>query len=61
MNWAGPDAFFAMGGYGTYVWGAFGVFACCLVAEAVAVSARLRRALRDAGRGNDLDDPEDPS
>ena len=25
MNWESPAAFLAMGGYGLYVWGSFGV------------------------------------
>ena len=36
--------FFAMGGYGFYVWGAYGVTALLLAAEVIAV-ARRRRSL----------------
>jgi heme exporter protein D len=36
--------FLAMGGYGFYVWGAYGVTALVIVAELVAVRARRRAA-----------------
>ena len=36
--------FFAMGGYGFYVWGAYGVTAALVVLEVVAVHARYRAA-----------------
>ena len=36
--------FFAMGGYGFYVWGAYGLTALLLAVESVAVRARLRNA-----------------
>jgi heme exporter protein D len=39
--------FFAMGGYGFYVWGAYGVTALLIIAEAISVRARLKAA-RDA-------------
>ena len=44
--------FFAMGGYGFYVWSAYGLTALLIAVEIVAVRARLRnarRAARDAG------------
>ena len=37
--------FLAMGGYGWYVWMAYGAVALVVVVEALAVRARLRRAL----------------
>ena len=37
--------FFAMGGYGFYVWGSYLVTALALVVEIFAVRARLRAAL----------------
>jgi len=46
--------FFAMGGNGFYVWGAFGVAALLIAAEILAVRARLtaaRQALRSEGEG----------
>jgi len=37
--------FLAMGGYGFYVWGAYGVTALAIVVEIVALRARRRAAL----------------
>ena len=45
MNWSSWSEFAAMGGYGVYVWGSFGVVAVTLAIEMMAVRAR-RRALR---------------
>jgi len=44
--------FFEMGGYGFYVWGAYGLTAVLLVVEVIAVWARLRNA-RVAASGED--------
>jgi heme exporter protein D len=33
MNWESWQAFWAMGGYGLYVWGAFGMTLLCIVGE----------------------------
>ena len=56
MNWHGAADFFAMGGYGLYVWGAYAVTAACLLAEPVIVAmrhAQARRALvADASEGS---------
>ena len=46
MNWNSASEFFAMGGYGLYVWGAYGVTALCMVAEPVLAALRHRRAVR---------------
>ena len=40
--------FFAMGGYAFYVWGAYGVTALALLAEAIAVRSRLKAARQSA-------------
>ena len=45
MNWSSFSEFAAMGGYGLYVWGAFGVTAIAMLGEMVSLRAR-RRALR---------------
>ncbi len=37
--------FLAMGGYGFYVWGAYGVTALAIVVELLALRARRRAAL----------------
>jgi heme exporter protein D len=46
MNWSSVDEFLAMGGYGLYVWGSFGMCALVLAVECVALAAR-RKALRE--------------
>lgn len=47
MNWASPSDFFAMGGYGFYVWGAYGVTAACMLIDPLLAARRHRRALHD--------------
>jgi heme exporter protein D len=42
MNWGSFSAFVAMGGYGPYVWGSFGLAAAAFVVEWILV--RQRRA-----------------
>lgn len=46
MNWQSAGDFFAMGGYGVYVWGAYAVTAACMLAEPVLVTLRHRQARR---------------
>ncbi len=41
MNWGSASEFFAMGGYGLYVWGSYAVTLACIAIELV--SLRLRR------------------
>ncbi|WP_077002272.1 heme exporter protein CcmD [Variovorax sp. KK3] len=53
MNWNGWDDFFAMGGYGLYVWGAFGMCALVVAVEALQLRA-TRRGLR-VGRQAQID------
>jgi heme exporter protein D len=45
MNWGGWDGFFAMGGYGLYVWGSYAVTLALIAAEIVALALRRRSAL----------------
>jgi heme exporter protein D len=45
MNWSSLSEFLAMGGYGLYVWGSFGMCALVLAVESAALAAR-RKALR---------------
>ncbi len=40
MNWESWQAFWAMGGYGLYVWGSFGMTALCVAAEVWLVRRR---------------------
>ena len=44
MTWHSAADFFAMGGYGLYVWGAYGVTAAFMLAEPALVGLRHRRA-----------------
>ncbi len=44
MNWTSLDQFLHMGGYGLYVWGAYGVTLAALLAEALLARRRLRAA-----------------
>jgi heme exporter protein D len=45
-NWASLPEFLAMGGYGVYVWGAFGMTALVMAIEMASLAAR-RKAARD--------------
>jgi heme exporter protein D len=44
MNWTSLDQFLAMGGYGLYVWGSYGVTLALLLLETLQVRQRLRAA-----------------
>ena len=46
MNWGSPAEFFAMGGYGLYVWGSFGVCALIMVMEPILAKRRQKDILR---------------
>jgi heme exporter protein D len=46
MNWGSLSAFIAMGGYGTYVWGSFGVTVVLIAIEVALLVARHRAARR---------------
>ena len=53
IHWQSFSDFIAMGGYGTYVWGSFGVTVLIMVIEPIIVArtrkttlARLQRQLR---------------
>jgi heme exporter protein D len=53
MHWNSFEDFVHMGGYGLYVWGSYGVTLVVMLAEAVLVVRRRRRAfeaLRSGGR-----------
>ena len=50
MMWHSPAEFFAMGGYGLYVWGSFGVCALAMVAEPWLVRRRQHNILRSLQR-----------
>jgi heme exporter protein D len=44
MNWGGWSEFWAMGGYGFYVWGSYAVTAACLATEVFLLRRRTREA-----------------
>jgi heme exporter protein D len=48
MNWNNADEFFAMGGYGLYVWGAYGMVTLWMLLEPVLAQRRLQRARQQA-------------
>ena len=50
MTWHSASEFFAMGGYGLYVWGAYAVTAACLAIEPVLAVRRHARARRAGGK-----------
>jgi len=54
MNWNSLGDFLAMGGYGLYVWGSFGMTALVLLVECGSLAMR-RKALREMP----LDESED--
>jgi len=44
MNWNSAGEFFAMGGYGLYVWGSYGVMALWMVVEPLLAQRRFSAA-----------------
>ena len=42
MNWGGVGEFFAMGGYGLYVWGSYAVTFVCIAIELASLVMRRR-------------------
>lgn len=50
MNWTNPAEFFAMGGYGLYVWGSFGVAIAVLCTEWLVLRQRRLAALSQVRR-----------
>jgi len=52
MQWSSAAEFFAMGGYGLYVWGAYAVTAAVIVAELVTLIRRGRTLRARAGRSS---------
>jgi heme exporter protein D len=45
MTWNSASDFFAMGGYGLYVWGSYGVTAAWMLLEPLLAARRHRAAL----------------
>lgn len=48
MSWGSASDFWAMGGYGVYVWGSYGVTLALIAIEVLLVRARKRAALENA-------------
>ena len=48
MSWGSFDNFLAMGGYGLYVWGSYGVTLVLMAAELVLLARRRRNAVERA-------------
>lgn len=48
MSWGSWTEFWAMGGYGFYVWGSYGVTAAAIAAEIWALARRTRRSRETA-------------
>jgi heme exporter protein D len=58
MNWNSAAEFFAMGGYGLYVWGSFGACAVAIVLEPYLLGRRqqaILRSLRRHARAEQMD------
>lgn len=52
MSWGSAGEFFAMGGYGIYVWGSYGIAALCIAIELWTLARRARRVRADIASGN---------
>ena len=50
MTWASWTDFFAMGGYGLYVWGSYGVTLALITLEVLSLRRRKRVAIEDLRR-----------
>jgi heme exporter protein D len=50
MSWGSPQDFFAMGGYGVYVWGSYAVATVCIAAELWFLRLRRRTLKRAVSR-----------
>lgn len=55
MRWNSAAEFFAMGGYGLYVWGSVGVTVAALVLELLVLSRRRKSALLQIERQSILE------
>jgi len=53
MNWGGAGEFFAMGGYGLYVWGSYAVAVLLMGAEPLLARHRHAEARRAAARADE--------
>ncbi len=53
MNWNSASEFFAMGGYGLYVWGSYAVTVAFMIAEPLLARRHHRHALREVQLRNE--------
>jgi heme exporter protein D len=53
VNWGSASDFFAMGGYGLYVWGSYVVTALFMATEPLLAARRRRQALQEAALAMD--------
>jgi heme exporter protein D len=58
MQWNSVGEFLAMGGYGLYVWGSFGVCAAAMIIEPLLVGKRNREILGSLARERLADEIE---
>lgn len=49
MQWGSWAEFWAMGGYGLYVWGSFAVTLLCMAVEMISLTIAERAARRPGG------------
>ncbi|MFW9611842.1 MAG: heme exporter protein CcmD [Fluviibacter sp.] len=54
MQWQSVSDFIAMGGYGFYVWGSFGVCAAAMLIEPLLVRHRRKQAIRQIQQSQDV-------
>lgn len=53
MQWNSASEFFAMGGYGLYVWGSFGICAAAMIAEPLLLRHRRNQIIRQLQHENE--------
>jgi heme exporter protein D len=46
MDWASWDEFWAMGGYGLYVWGSYGIFLIAILIEIILLRRGQKETLK---------------
>ncbi|HEX4586252.1 MAG TPA: heme exporter protein CcmD [Burkholderiaceae bacterium] len=61
MHWASWQDFWAMGGAGRYVWGAYGLVGLAFAAEIWSLRARVRRARETVRRASNWSSKEPQS
>lgn len=54
MNWKSAADFWAMGGYGFFVWGSYGAVVVIVAIEIWLLKVRRRRAIGEATRSNEM-------